>query len=87
MNHQITLNQLLISHYAPTFLEVIDESHKHAGHAGVADAQPGASTHLRVRISASSLPGNTRLHKHQAINRLAEPLFTDGLHALAIELV
>jgi BolA protein len=67
---------------APEFLDVIDESHHHAGHAG---ARPGGETHYRVRIIAGALKGKTRIERHRIINGLLANELKSGVHALAIE--
>ncbi|TFJ94920.1 ankyrin [Platysternon megacephalum] len=68
--------------FAPEFLDVIDESHRHEGHAG---ARPGGQTHYRVKIVASAFAGKSRVAIHRMINdTLAEEL-ANQVHALAIE--
>ena len=68
---------------APEALEVIDESHQHAGHMG---SRPGGETHFRVRITAAAFAGQSRIARHRAVNALlAEEMAPGGVHALAIE--
>ncbi|MCE2926503.1 MAG: BolA family transcriptional regulator [Rickettsiales bacterium] len=67
----------------PCHLEIIDESHKHAGHAGAA---PGGETHYKLVISSKKLEGLTKVKAHQAIYQLLGDEFKSGLHALAIEI-
>ncbi|MEM6665080.1 MAG: BolA family protein [Pseudomonadota bacterium] len=72
----------LTAAFSPAQLEVIDESHLHAGHAG---ARPGGETHFRVRIEAPAFNRTTRLQRHRLVNEaLAEELATT-VHALAID--
>ncbi len=67
----------------PQALEVIDESHQHAGHMG---SRAGGETHFRVRITADAFAGRSRVDRHRAVNALlADELQPDGVHALAIE--
>jgi BolA family transcriptional regulator, general stress-responsive regulator len=66
----------------PSFLEVIDDSHKHAGHAG---ARPEGETHYTIRIVAPGFAGKSRVATHREINALLADEFATGLHALAIE--
>lgn len=67
----------------PQSLEVIDESHHHAGHMG---SRPGGETHFRVRITAEAFAGRSRIDRHRAVNALlADEMLPDGVHALAIE--
>lgn len=67
----------------PETLEVIDESHQHAGHMG---SRAGGETHFRVRVTAQAFVGQSRVERHRAINALlADEIRPDGVHALAIE--
>jgi len=68
--------------FAPSDLQVIDESDRHKGHAG---ARPGGETHFRVRIVAEAFRGKSRVEAHRLINEALGAEFTRGLHALAIE--
>jgi len=75
------IEKILQERFAPASLEVINESYKHAGHAG--DDGSGES-HFRIVISGA-IPGNTRLEKHRNI---IEGLgrITKHIHAIQIEL-
>ena len=66
---------------APARLEVIDESHLHAGHSG---ARPGGETHYRLDIVAAAFEGKSRLERHRLINAALDPAFRRGLHAVAM---
>ena len=77
-----TLENKLTQAFSPQRLEVINESHLHAGHAG--DNGTGES-HFRVRIVAETFAGMSRINRHRAINDLVSPLLEKGLHAIAIE--
>lgn len=68
--------------FAPTHLEVIDESEHHHGHAGWRE---GGNTHFRIRIKSAKLDGLSRVDQHRAINAALADQFDAGLHALAIE--
>jgi BolA family transcriptional regulator, general stress-responsive regulator len=68
---------------APTQLEVIDESHAHAGHAG-ADAT-GFGTHFRVRIASPRFEGLRAVARHRLVYDALRDFIDRGLHALAIE--
>lgn len=75
--------------FAPISLEVIDESHKHAGHAHVA-AQPGRAgaageTHFKVKVVSQSFEGKSRVERHRAINAALAQELGAGVHALAID--
>jgi len=72
----------LTTSFAPSALEVIDESDRHAGHAG---ARPEGETHFRVRIVSATFAGMTRLARHRAVTEALADEFVGGLHALSIE--
>jgi len=63
-----------------TTLEVINESHLHAGHAGA-----GEGSHWRVRLSAPAMAGLRPVARHRLVYDALRPLIDQGIHALAIE--
>jgi BolA protein len=73
----------LSAKFAPSHLEVIDESHRHQGHAG---SRPEGETHFRVRIASAQLTG-TRVAQHRAIMDALDAEIKGGIHALAIEVI
>jgi BolA protein len=76
-----TITQLLETALAPMILEVVDDSAKHAGHAG---ARPGGQTHFSVTIVSDQFAGKPRVARHRMVYDALNPLFGEGLHALAI---
>jgi BolA protein len=73
--------------FASNDVEVIDESHKHAGHLAHDGGAPhGGETHFRIRIVASAFAGQSRVARHRAVNALFADEFAAGLHALALDL-
>ncbi len=68
---------------SPERLEVLNESHLHAGHQPGFDG--GGETHMRIRIVAAQFAGKTRIARHRMVNDLVREEFDAGLHALAIE--
>lgn len=70
--------------FAPSHLEVIDESEKHRGHAG---SRPGGETHFRVRITSPDLDSLGRVAQHRAVMETLDAELKSGVHALAIEVV
>ena len=73
----------LVARFAPERLEVIDESHRHAGHGEHFDGS--GETHLRIRIVSAAFSGMSRLGRHRAVNDALRAELDAGLHALAIE--
>jgi BolA protein len=68
--------------FAPHSLDVVDESHRHAGHAG---HRPGGETHFRVTIVADAFRDKSRLQRHRMINAILATELAGGVHALAID--
>ena len=64
-------------------VEIINESHLHAGHQPGFDGQ--GESHIRVRMVAEHFNGMSRVNIHRAINELCAPELEAGLHALAID--
>ena len=83
--HAAALEAQLKEHLQPTFLEVLDESAAHAGHAG-ANAQ-GFGSHFRVRIASSAFAGKSRVVSHRLVYDALQNFIDQGLHALAIEII
>ncbi|MEL6952187.1 MAG: BolA family protein [Pseudomonadota bacterium] len=69
--------------FAPSALEVIDDSESHRGHAGF---QEGGESHFQVVISANEFKGMSRLARHRAIHAAIGPELMGQIHALAIEI-
>lgn len=65
----------------PLVLDVIDESDRHAGHAG---AREGGGTHYRVRVVSAKFERRSRVERHRLVYDLLAAEFADGLHALAL---
>jgi len=75
------ITEKLTAAFAPTSLQVIDESHQHEGHAG---HRPGGETHYRVYIVSEAFRGKSRIDRHRMINRTLAGELAEGVHALAI---
>lgn len=90
MSIQSTIEAKLNDRFSPERLEVVNESHLHAGHHHTAGGQEETfdgtgETHFRVRIVSPAFTGMSRVERHRAVNdALAEEL-EGGVHALAIE--
>ena len=68
--------------FRPERLEVLNESHRHAGHAG--DDGSGES-HFAVIIRAADLAPQSRIARHRAIHSALGPDIVGQIHALAID--
>ena len=65
----------------PEALNVIDESHLHAGHAG---SRPGGETHFRVTVVAPVFAGKSRIERHRLVNETLAEELAGPVHALAV---
>ncbi len=65
----------------PESLNVVDESHLHAGHAG---SRPGGETHFRVTVVAKSFAGKSRVERHRMVNNVLAEELAGPVHALAL---
>jgi BolA family transcriptional regulator, general stress-responsive regulator len=67
--------------FIPESLEVADESHLHAGHAG---HRSGGETHFRVYIVSPAFKGKSRLERHRMVNATLSNELAGSVHALAV---
>ena len=78
-----SLEKKLEKAFDPDHLEIVNESHLHAGH------QPGfdgtGESHIRIRITSRQFDGVSRIERHRKINALLVDELERGLHAVAIE--
>ena len=75
------LRERLTAAFEPSRLEIIDESGKHAGHAG---ARPEGETHFTVEIESAAFEGLSRVARQRLVNQAVAEQFAAGLHALSI---
>lgn len=81
MGLESVIRTALESAFAPTELVVLNESHRHAGHAG--DDGSGES-HWGVTIAAPAFAGMSRVARHRAVHAALGPAVMGRLHALAL---
>ena len=81
MRVQELITRKLTEAFRPHSLRVVDESHRHEGHA---DHRPGGESHFRVYIVAPAFAGKSRLERHRLVNGALHAELAGGVHALAI---
>jgi BolA protein len=64
----------------PDLVEVRDDSHLHAGHAGAREGR-----HFHVRVVSGRFVGLSRLARHRLVYDALHILIPRGIHALAID--
>ncbi len=74
---------VLTGAFAPSAIEVHDDSARHAGHSGAA---PGGETHIEVRMVSEAFAGQTRVARSRAVHAVLDAEFRTGLHALSLVL-
>ena len=75
------IRDILTEAFDPVDLDVIDDSAKHAGHAG---ARPEGETHYTVRITSPAFEGLSRVQIQRSVMLALQPEFDSGLHALSL---
>ena len=90
MSIQSSIEKRLKAAFAPSRLQVINESHLHAGHHhGESDHHATfdgrGETHFRVRIVSDAFAGKSRIDRHRAVNEVLSAELKGGVHALAVE--
>jgi BolA protein len=69
--------------FAPSLLEVIDDSESHRGHGGY---QEGGESHFNVQIRAASFQGQSRLQRHRAVHTALGADLVGRIHALSLDI-
>jgi BolA family transcriptional regulator, general stress-responsive regulator len=77
-----TIRKKLTDAFAPQSLEVIDDSARHAGHAG---HREGGETHFNVHIVSQAFKGKSRIERHRMIHAVLAEELASTVHALAID--
>jgi BolA protein len=75
------IRERLTAALAPTRLELVDESARHAGHAG---ARPEGESHFRLTIVAAAFGGRSRIDRQRMVFGALGELMRSDIHALAI---
>lgn len=81
MSVEQSIREKLARAFEPTRLEVVNESHLHAGHR----SSPGTGeSHFRVLIISPLFAGKSRLERHRLVNATLAPELASKVHALAL---
>ncbi len=76
------IRDLIEAEFAPNELDIIDESHLHAGHSG-----HGGAGHFKVRIVSDKFNGQLPLARHRMVYAAVASLMPAEIHALSIEAI
>ena len=66
--------------FSPQSLNIVDESHKHAGHASA-----GGAGHFAVEIIADAFAGKTLIQRHRLVYDALDDAMNTEIHALRIK--
>jgi BolA protein len=75
------IREQLLDVLEPELLEIEDESHLHAGHAGARDGRG----HFRVTVVAEAFTGLSRIARHRLVYEAVGALMETDIHALTIQ--
>jgi BolA family transcriptional regulator, general stress-responsive regulator len=73
------IRSAIVRELAPTSIDIVDDSARHAGHAG---AREGG--HFRVTLVSRAFQGRAQLERHRLVYAAVAPLMGRGIHALNI---
>lgn len=76
------IREKLTAALAPQALEIVDDSHKHAGHAG---ARAEGESHFTVRVVSERFEGLNRVARQRLVYGALKAELESDIHALAIE--
>jgi stress-induced morphogen len=81
MSVERDIRKKLTEAFAPVALEVVNDSHRHAGHAG----SPGTGeSHFTIKVVSAAFAGKSRLERHRMVNRALAAELAGKIHALAV---
>lgn len=81
MDRVATIRERLQAALAPEHIDIVDESHKHAGHAGARESGGG---HFNVTVVTESFRNQSPIQRHRLIYAAVEDLMPHEIHALSI---
>jgi len=76
-----TIRRKLTERFAPSRLEVVDQSHLHIGHEG---ARPGGETHFAVMIACTAFIGQSRVARQRLVYETLADELASRVHALSL---
>ena len=82
-----SIQRKLASAFAPSTLQVTDESHRHAGHAGAVRPDGGiGETHFHVRMVTDAFEGVSRVERQRRVHAVLVEELQSTVHALSLKL-
>jgi BolA protein len=76
-----TIRRKLTERFAPIRLEIEDQSHRHAGHAG---ARPEGETHFSITLVSAAFTGESRVARQRLVYQTLAEELAARVHALSL---
>ena len=83
MSRRSEIERKLAEAFAPSALDVRDDSERHIGHAGY---QEGGESHFHVVMRAEAFRGASRVNRHRAVHSALGAELVSKIHALSLDL-
>lgn len=84
MSVENSIREKLTRAFSPEALDVVNDSHHHAGHA----SSPGTGeSHFTIKVVSAAFDGKSRLERHRMVNEVLAEELAGPVHALAITAV
>jgi BolA family transcriptional regulator, general stress-responsive regulator len=81
MRIETSVREKLAQAFAPAELQVVNDSHRHAGH----HSSPGSGeSHFSVTVVSEAFAGKSRLERHRMVNAALAEELAGRVHALAV---
>ncbi|MGE4278422.1 MAG: BolA family protein [Magnetospirillum sp.] len=88
MSVRAAIESKLTAGLSPQHLEIVDDSHRHAGHAHrmtePGHAGDGGETHFKVAVVSAAFTGKSRVERHRMVNALLADELAGPVHALQL---
>jgi BolA protein len=81
MSVKDSMERKLMDGLAPSRLDIVDDSHRHAGHAG---SRPGGESHFTVQIVSAAFEGKGQVSRQRLVYALLADEMQAVIHALAL---
>ena len=77
-----TIEKKLNAALSPSRLAIVDESRRHAGHAG---ARPEGESHFRVEVVSAAFADKPRIERQRMVYGVLAEELSSGVHALVLK--
>lgn len=76
------IQRIIQENFSPSHIELVDDSHQHAGHAGSRDS---GETHFRLLMVSDKFDGKSKVARQKAVYKALQTMIDDKeIHALQL---